>query len=167
VTPKSTYTDLIILLVVGTLWHYLYDWTGGNDLIAVVAPINESVWEHLKLGYGGTIMLVVLDVVRRRANTYILGRVVGLVAMNLLIVVGFYGYFSVLGRPFLPFDLALFVLGCFVAWRLAVVVETKPLISLAAWTSWLGWLMFILVGMVFGLFTVQPPEAEIFVPFPH
>lgn len=112
-------------------------------------------------------MLVVLDVVRRRANTYILGRVVGLVAMNLLIVVGFYGYFSVLGRPFLPFDLALFVLGCFVAWRLAVVVETKPLISLAAWTSWLGWLMFILVGMVFGLFTVQPPEAEIFVPFPH
>lgn len=32
----------------GCFWHYLYDWLPG-PLTALLAPVNESVWEHLKL----------------------------------------------------------------------------------------------------------------------
>ena len=35
--------------IVGTLWHFIYRWTGNNRLVALVCPVNESPWEHLKL----------------------------------------------------------------------------------------------------------------------
>lgn len=34
--------------VTGTLLHSLYDWF-PNPLFGIIAPLNESVWEHLKL----------------------------------------------------------------------------------------------------------------------
>lgn len=35
--------------IVGTLWHFIYQWTGDNRLVALVCPVNESPWEHIKL----------------------------------------------------------------------------------------------------------------------
>ena len=33
----------------GTILHFLYDWTGGNILVAPFSGVNESTWEHMKL----------------------------------------------------------------------------------------------------------------------
>ena len=33
----------------GTLLHFVYEWTGGNRVIAVFSAVNESTWEHMKL----------------------------------------------------------------------------------------------------------------------
>ena len=35
----------------GVLLHFLFEWTGGNTLIAAFAGVNESTWEHMKLLY--------------------------------------------------------------------------------------------------------------------
>ena len=40
----------LICAVLGTLWHFLYDWF-PCALTALLCPVNESVWEHLKLLY--------------------------------------------------------------------------------------------------------------------
>lgn len=37
-----------ITALIGTGWHFLYDWL-PFQLVGMVAPVNESVWEHLKL----------------------------------------------------------------------------------------------------------------------
>jgi|GEM_PF-198299 len=36
-------------VAVGTLLHFVYEWTGGNPLIAAFCAVNESTWEHMKL----------------------------------------------------------------------------------------------------------------------
>ena len=33
----------------GTIWHFLYDWTGRGAIAALFFPVNESTWEHMKL----------------------------------------------------------------------------------------------------------------------
>ena len=33
----------------GTLLHFVYEWTGGNRVIAAFSAVNESTWEHMKL----------------------------------------------------------------------------------------------------------------------
>ena len=33
----------------GTLLHFVYEWTGGNRVIAVFSAVNESTWEPMKL----------------------------------------------------------------------------------------------------------------------
>ena len=35
--------------VVGTLLHFLFEWRGESRLVALIAPVNESIWEHMKL----------------------------------------------------------------------------------------------------------------------
>jgi hypothetical protein len=35
--------------VAGTLLHFLFDWTDRNVATALFSPVNESIWEHLKL----------------------------------------------------------------------------------------------------------------------
>lgn len=52
--------------VLGTALHFLYDWV-PNALTALVAPVNESVWEHLKLLFYPT-LLAGLALSRRAAD---------------------------------------------------------------------------------------------------
>ena len=35
--------------VLGTIWYFLYDWTGRGAIAALFFPVNESTWEHMKL----------------------------------------------------------------------------------------------------------------------
>ena len=39
----------IFTAVMGTLLHFLFDWTGGSAVAALFSAVNESIWEHLKL----------------------------------------------------------------------------------------------------------------------
>ena len=33
----------------GTLLHFVYDWSGGWGAAAAFSAVNESTWEHMKL----------------------------------------------------------------------------------------------------------------------
>lgn len=41
--------------MVGSIMHFIYDWSGKLVLVGIIAPVNESVWEHLKLTFLPTI----------------------------------------------------------------------------------------------------------------
>ena len=48
---KSTKTLLIAYLaaaVAGVLFHFLYQWF-PNPVFALVSPVRESIWEHVKV----------------------------------------------------------------------------------------------------------------------
>ena len=36
---------------IGTLFHFLFELLGQNAFVGLFTPVNESVWEHLKLIY--------------------------------------------------------------------------------------------------------------------
>jgi hypothetical protein len=36
--------------------HYVYAWSGRKTMIGIFAPINESVWEHLKMTFWPVIL---------------------------------------------------------------------------------------------------------------
>ena len=42
---------VIICLILGTLLHFTYEWSGENPIIALFSAVNESIWEHLKLAF--------------------------------------------------------------------------------------------------------------------
>ena len=37
------------LFIIGSIFHFAYDFTGRNIIIGFFTPINESIWEHTKL----------------------------------------------------------------------------------------------------------------------
>lgn len=40
-----------VVVVTGTLLHFAFGWSGRSPVVGVVAPVNESVWEHLKMAF--------------------------------------------------------------------------------------------------------------------
>ncbi len=38
-----------VLFFIGAFIHFLYDLSGQNAIVALIAPVNESAWEHLKM----------------------------------------------------------------------------------------------------------------------
>ena len=39
----------VFMIVLGTLMHFAYQLSNQNPIVGMFVPINESVWEHLKL----------------------------------------------------------------------------------------------------------------------
>ncbi len=48
-TDRRDLPSILAVAILGSLNHFLYDWTGGSSFAALFCPINESPWEHLKL----------------------------------------------------------------------------------------------------------------------
>lgn len=39
----------MVSILLGVFLHFAYELSGNNVLVGTIAPVNESVWEHLKL----------------------------------------------------------------------------------------------------------------------
>lgn len=46
----------VVLCIVSIPLHFTYEWLGENRLIGYVTPVNESIWEHLKLSFWPTLL---------------------------------------------------------------------------------------------------------------
>ena len=58
---KHTLVGIIFTSLLGTLSHFLYEWTGYNTIIGTVTPVNESIWEHLKLLFFPVVLFSVYE----------------------------------------------------------------------------------------------------------
>ena len=43
------FAGFTFVCLLGSLLHFLYDWTGGSIVVAPISAVNESTWEHMKL----------------------------------------------------------------------------------------------------------------------
>lgn len=47
ILKSTTIIGFIFVLVLGTISHFAYDWSGQNTLIGFLVPVSESTWEHI------------------------------------------------------------------------------------------------------------------------
>src|SRR5690606_4783951 len=54
---STSWWMILPLIVLGSLLHFLYDWTGGQRWAAVMGAVNESYWEHIKIAIWPVVLL--------------------------------------------------------------------------------------------------------------
>ena len=52
---------VITAMILGTILHFSYEWSGNNKIIATFSATNESVWEHLKLVFFPMLILGIIE----------------------------------------------------------------------------------------------------------
>lgn len=62
-----------ITFLLGSLAHFAYDWSGKSVIVGIFTPVNESIWEHLKLSTYPTFIWYILGILifRDKVNLYI------------------------------------------------------------------------------------------------
>lgn len=108
---RKWWTVCFLSILAGSALHFLYDlWP--NPLTAVFAPVNESVWEHLKLLYwpflAAAFVLTKDEADGRKSWCSLLA---GLLGTPLLLLGTYYTLLSGFALYGLPLDLILYALA--------------------------------------------------------
>lgn len=158
-----TIIGIVFVLITGSLAHFLYDWTNQNFFIGLFTPVNESIWEHMKLLFFPMLLYAVfMNWKLKDSNPCISSALCsGLLSGTVLIPVLFYGYTAILGQDSLIADIAIFILSTIVSfvivYRLALSCKAKPY-------ELLLYCLTVLFVVCFFLFTYHPPDFPLFIP---
>jgi len=153
---------IVFIIIFGSILHFTFEWSGGNAVVGVFSAVNESVWEHLKLGFWSAIVfaLVEFKYLRKETNNFMFAKTIGVYLIPITIVVIFYSYTAIIGESVLVIDILSFVLavvvGQLVSYRLLTgkrLPYNLDLVSLIALT---------LLGLAFVIFTFYPPQLGLF-----
>jgi hypothetical protein len=153
-----------ILFLIGSIMHFLYDFTGGNVIIGTIAPVNESVWEHLKMALLPIILwwtiyyLAAGNINNIDKNKWFTGALVSILIALITIPLLFYFYTKAFGVELLVVDILLLFLGILLG-QIAGLHFYKYSKGISSSTS-IG--IFILLILIFVLFTFYPPHLPLF-----
>lgn len=153
----------LFTLIFGTLLHFTYALSGQNPVVGIFSPVNESVWEHLKLLF--TPMLLFAE-----AEYYFYGkdlpnfvpvRVFSMLLGMCTVVVSFYTYVGIIGQHYPLADIGFFILSVLLAyWFSYLFLESDCFSSRLA--NLFGWIGLVLLIAAFILFSFNPPHIPLF-----
>lgn len=137
---------IVFSVIVGTLAHFVYEWSGENPIAAIFFPVDESVWEHVKLLFFPTLFYC-LFLIKKWKKVYpcILSSVpVGIVIGSLSIPAFFYFYTAILGNHLLVLDILIFIISVFITFFVIYKLTLSNRISGNA-----GWILLVALGISF------------------
>ena len=148
--------------LVGFALHYSFAWSGNWKPIALMAPVNESVWEHFKLVFWPALLWALLEYAALELDARIFWSAKGyaLLVSPILIVIVFYSYTAVLGRNNLTVDIATFLIAV-VATQLASAKLVKANLR-KRWVSLIGLGLLLCQFAAYSTFTFYPPPLGLF-----
>ncbi len=156
-----TIVGIIFVLITGTLAHFLYDWSGKNNIIGLFTPVNESVWEHMKLLFFPMLIYSLIMIFKFKENCPCITSSLcfGILIGTLLIPVFFYIYTYILGKNVFILDIGTFILSVIIAFLISYKFTQSCILKPYTF------LLCILTGIVFIcflVFTNYPPDNMIF-----
>jgi hypothetical protein len=103
----------LAVVCAGGILHFAYPWSGSSPVVGLFAPVNESVWEHLKLGLWPLGLLTVVEyaAAARKRRSFFPARLAGIACLMVFIVGFYYLYTPIAGTHVLFLDIGSFVVG--------------------------------------------------------
>lgn len=152
----------IFVGIFGTLSHFLFEWFNESIIIGLFCPVNESVWEHLKLLFFPYFVWTIIEYFfLKEQRNYFYSKIIGVIAGSVFIATFFYTYSGVTGNESTFIDILSFFVGVAIAFIISYEfmrngksgTRLKENVSLG---------LFIFISVVFFIFTFAPPLIPLF-----
>ena len=153
----------LVAAFLGTLNHFLYFLSGQSPIVALFCPVNESVWEHLKLLYFPFLFVSIWEYLSLHPVVlpFFYCRYLGVLLGMFFTVSVFYTYSGILGRNFLILDILLFYSSVIFSFGMSEYIsgktrsphETEPGFVVSLW---------LITSFFFFVFTCFPPDLPLF-----
>lgn len=157
-SKKQSVISFFIVVALGVLGHFLFDLTKSN-LIALFTPVNESIFEHLKLVFFPFIFIGIFRYFFNSKHQFLpsllLSSLIGIITIPILFY--FYTFFL---KSNAIINIIIFVIACaaqeFMFYNLMNVNEENVIGKIESLIT-----LFV-ITLVFITFTFYPPKLEIF-----
>ena len=156
----------IYVLIIGTLSHFVYDWSKENVILGFFFPVSESTWEHMKLVFFPMLVYALFMNQRLKAAypCIVPASFAGILLGTWLIPVLFYTYSGILGTNYAILDISTFVISVIVAfiviYKLTVSCKASPyllLLKIAVYAMIVGFVVFTYLPLNIGIMS-RPPK---------
>ena len=141
--------------------HFLYDWF-PNSLFSIFTPVNESIWEHMKLIYTSFILYGIIDYIfllkNKNFHNFLFQLwvipIIGII-LYLLIFIPIYNRF---GENMIISIGLLFIIILIEHIISYFLLQAKPI----KYQTIIGIIGIIIVYIIFGYLTYKPIENDLF-----
>lgn len=155
-------SGILFTLVFGSLSHFFYDWTNQNMFVGLFTPINESVWEHMKLLFFPVLLYTFYEMlVYEKMNEHFLTvRLLSLLIGLFMIPTLFFIYTGFFGKVLFILDLIIYVFSILLTFLVSRYLEiyAKEL-ELPYFVLFIAFLFLLIL---FISFTFSPPDLPLF-----
>ena len=155
---------VLTVAVLGTILHFLYDWTGESGVVKPFSAIDESTWQHMKIMYFPMLIFGVVQwfFFRKEYPCFYVVKLIGILVGLTLIPIVFYTYNGAFGKSpdwlnitiFMVADICAFVVEYRLFRRLNDCKRLWNILSLTA---------ILVMGVLFVLLTYMPPNLPLFI----
>lgn len=159
---RSELIGIVFIVILGSILHFIFEWTGKWIPIAVIAAVNESVWEHLKLGFWPALFYTIFEYkyLKKSTNNFLFAKTIGIYLILTTITVIFYSYTALLGHDMLILDISIFVIAVIIGQLISYKLLTSRKLP-ECWDT-ISLIALIILCLAFVLFTFYTPHLPIF-----
>ena len=78
---------LVFEIILGTLGHFLYEWSNYNEIVGFFFSKGESTWEHIKLGITPIILWTIIELLTFNFNNLFFAKFASIITFSFSILV--------------------------------------------------------------------------------
>lgn len=165
---KISKKHLLIIIIsylfsalIGTLAHFIYKWSNQLIILKPFVPIDESIFEHLKLLFYPLLITSLLEALITKQNIIQILSIRGLssIASIVLLVIFFYTYTSITKEPILLIDIISYYVLLLFAYLISI-----PLMHFKTRTTFIAFSIIAIIISIslFSFFTEYKPSISFF-----
>lgn len=157
---------IFFVSTLGGFFHFAYELSNYNSVVAIFASVNESTWEHLKFYFWTALLYSIVEYtyVKDDSNNYAFAKGLNLIITPLIICITFYGYLAIAlpiyGKGFLWADISTGVLGVITAHIVSSYYMQREPLGTSLRNR--GLAIIAVLTIMFSTFTYFPPRIFLF-----
>ena len=158
---KLKIINVVIFFALSFLWHFVYDLI-PNFVTAIFFPVNESIWEHMKIIFGviifgSLISLILMQKFKIKYNNFYVEIIIIAILGVIFYLAIFIPLYNIFGENmFISIGLMLitYIVMEFIGYKILLLDELDIKI--------LPIILIVLCYILFALLTFYPPHYSIF-----
>ena len=152
----------IFVSIIGTVNHFVFEWSNENVIVGIFTPINESSWEHLKLLFLPYLVFAIIQYFFFGKNKSLaFSKAIGVIVGMTTILSIFYTYTGIIGKNIDAVNILSFFIGVSVAFLVDSKMQKSNTFD-DLYYNVIGISLFVLLTIMFVLFTFAPPLIPLF-----
>jgi hypothetical protein len=152
---------IVFIIIVGSFLHFVFELSRYSPVVAPVAAVNESVWEHLKLGFWPAVLFALIEYFafkNKGIENFFMAKTCGICMIAVSIIALFYGYIAILGEDVPVLDILTFIIAVILGQGVSLKLLQSEYSAIWNWIF-----VFVLVlAVMFVVFTFYPPHIFLF-----
>ena len=155
----------LICTALGVLLHFAFDLVGGVKWLAPFVPVNESVWEHLKLSFTPYIIIlfpIEYYIYGRKVNRFIVGRLIGVLIAMSFSVMEFYTIQGAFGEPAAFVNIIIYCIATLLSYLVPLILWFRAERDSSHETKTISLIALGAIFALFVIFTFLPPTLPLF-----